>query len=219
LRIARDELRRRIAPRDEILFDEVWAGLLHELKSQPGRLARPVQKHRESLMRMILGVVDEHDGKCGARPIAIGFLTPDLAELGNDAPVAKGRSGAAFAHHLAALYGYQNVADRKELQLHARKDAGVAPLNQRLRKQRQRLHRCGMHLDRAGERGRRECSLIGHERGIHNRRFERPSRLESLLREKLCRSGARGAGIDDQPTRDGRHGQHTSQPHIALPEN
>ena len=106
-------------------------------------------------MRVVLGVVDEHDRECGARPIAIAGFAPYLAKLRDDAPIARCRPAVGLAHHLAALYRYQHIANREELELHAREDSHVAPLDQRLPQNRKRLHPCRMSLEDTGEARRR----------------------------------------------------------------
>ena len=131
-------------------------------------------------MRVIFGIVDQHDGERGARPIAIPFLPPYPAELRDDAPITRGRSAAAFAHHLAALNRHQDVPEREELQLQPGENPCIAALNQRLLEHRVGSHRDWPGLEHTGEFGRRKRVFSGRKGGVLNRSLEGARGLEGL---------------------------------------
>ena len=212
--IARGKVGRRVTPGHEVLFDQVRAGLLNELHHEPADLAGPVQKGGQTLVGMIFGVVDQHDGKRRARPVAVALFAPHPAELRDDAPVTRGCTAAALAHHLSTLHRHQHIADREEFQLRTRENAGIAPLDQGLREHRQGLHGRGTDLQNTGEGRRRQRPRVRGECRIRHRCVERVRGLEHADRQNLgaCGTGAVRTTRDQQP--EGRS-KCRSQPHIG----
>ena len=170
-------------------------------------------------MRMVLGVIDEHDRECSARPIAICLFAPHLAELRDDPPVTGRRPAAGLAQHLTALNRHQHVVNREKLQAHARENPHIAPLEQRLLQDRQCLQLRGADREYAAERGRRQRTLIRGECGIRDRCLKGAAGLKALYREKLhhISSGYQG---NQQRQACATH-QHTqySQPHSRAPQS
>jgi len=127
-------------------MQQVWGGLLRELKLQGAHALAAVVEHGDALMRMVLGVVHQHQWQGRPRPAAVAGLTPDPTELRDHAPITRdrvargsrrGRSG--LAHHAAALHGHQDVAVAEQFERQRRKKTRIATLDER------RLE-CGLRL-------------------------------------------------------------------------
>ncbi len=164
-------------------------------------------------MRMVLGVVDQHDGKCGPRPFAVGFFTPHPPELRNHAPIARGRAAACLAHHLTALNGHQHVAYREEFQLQTREGPRVAALNQRLLQNRQSQHARRAQLEHPRKRGRGQRAFARNECRIRHRRIGRPGGLEDLYRQQFRTTRPRDGGARNADDRTENRRMHCSQDH------
>jgi DNA-binding transcriptional ArsR family regulator len=152
-----------------VLAQQIGRRLLHELDTEAAYLAAPVQKRGETLVRMILRIVDEHQRERGPRPVAIGSLAPDSPELRDDAPVAGPLARRALTHHLASLNRDEYVTQREELERHPREQARVAPVLHRLVDRWRRLQRTRVEPEDSVECGCRQRIATGKERGVRNR--------------------------------------------------
>ena len=107
-------LRRGVSPGDEMLMQQIRRRLLHELKSHVAQPRAAIQERRNALVRVVLGVVDQHQHQRGARPAVVGRFAPDFARLGDDAPVTQRRCLVPPSEQSSTFHGHERVAVREQ---------------------------------------------------------------------------------------------------------